>query len=103
VPTKSGDRQIPCAAVTLRKGHEVTPDDLQRALADLGDGGIPLVVRVVKEIPLTTWSRPQTGPLRKQGLPAPTKKPTAWYWDPRKGGYRKLSKAAVDRLLAGRG
>jgi putative long chain acyl-CoA synthase len=101
VPSEGGG-QIPCAAVTLREGHELKPADLERAMADLGDGGIPWVVRVVGEIPLTTWYRPQTGPLREQGLPAPTKKPTSWYWDPRKGGYRKLSKAAVDRLLAGR-
>ena len=102
VRTKRGVTEIPCAAVTLRKGWELTPGDLELALADLGDGGIPWVVRVVKEIPLTTWYRPQTGPLREHGLPAPTKKPTSWYWDPRKGGYRKLSKAAIDRLLAGK-
>ena len=40
-----------------------------------------------------------SGPLRDEGLPAPTKPPTAWYWDPRKGGYRAMSKAAADRLL----
>ena len=101
VRAESGS-QIPCAAVTLRKGVELTPRDLEHALADLGDGGIPWVVRVVEEIPLTTWYRPQTGPLREQGLPAPTVPPTSWYWDPRTGGYRKLSKAATDRLLAGK-
>jgi putative long chain acyl-CoA synthase len=102
VPTAKGGSQIPCAAVTLRNGRELTAADLDAGLADLGDGGIPWVVRVVDEIPLTTWFRPQTAPLRKQGLRPPTKSTRAWYWDPRKGGYRKLSKAAVERLLAGR-
>jgi putative long chain acyl-CoA synthase len=103
VPTTRGDSQIPCAAITLRAGRELTAADLDAGLADLGDGGIPWVVRVVDEIPLTTWFRPQTGPLRKAGLRPPAKSTRAWYWDPRKGGYRKLSKAAVERLLAGRG
>ncbi|HEX2162524.1 MAG TPA: hypothetical protein VHM02_01105, partial [Thermoanaerobaculia bacterium] len=92
-----------CAAVTLCEGRELKPADLRDALADLGDRGIPWVVRVVDEIPLTTWFRPQTGPLRAAGLPVPEGDEKAWYWDPRKGGYRKLSKAAVERLLAGRG
>jgi putative long chain acyl-CoA synthase len=103
VPTSDGGSQIPCAAVTLRDGGDLTPAELGEALADLGDGGIPWVIRVVDEIPLTTWFRPQTGPLRKQGLKPPGRSTLAWYWDPRKGGYRKLSKAAVERLLAGRG
>ncbi len=101
VKVKDGSR-IPCAAVTLREGRELAPADLERAMADLGDGGIPLVVRVVDEIPLTTWYRPQTASLRDVGLKLPTKTRPAWYWDPKKGGYRKLSKAAVERLLAGR-
>jgi putative long chain acyl-CoA synthase len=103
VPTAKGDSQIPCAAVTLRNGRELAAADLDAGLADLGDRGIPWVVRVVGEIPLTTWFRPQTGPLREEGLPLPGAGSKAWYWDPRKGGYRKLSKAAVERLLAGRG
>ena len=102
IPTKDGSAQIPCAAVTLRSGRTIEPADLKRALTDLGEAGIPWVVRVVEEIPLTTWFRPITGPLREEGLPAPTRKPTSWYWDPRMGGYRKLSKAASERLLAGK-
>ena len=102
VPTKDGSAQIPCAAVTLRKDRELDLQEVEHALSDLGDGGIPLVIRVVDEIPLTTWFRPQAGPLRAEGVPAPTKPATSWYWDPRKGGYRAMSKAAAERLLAGR-
>ena len=101
VPTGDGAARIPCAAVTVRSGHELEAADLERALADLGDGGIPWVVRVVDRIPLTTWYRPITGPLREQGLKVGGRGKPAWYWDPKKGGYRKLSKAAIERLLAG--
>jgi len=102
VPVADGSSRIPCAAVTLRGEMDLDVHAVERALADLGDGGIPWVIRVVDEIPLTTWFRPQSGPLRDQGLPMPAKQATAWYWDPRKGGYRALSKAARERLLAGR-
>ncbi len=91
--------EIPCAAVTLREGEKLELPALELALADLGDAGIPWVIRVVDRIPLTTWYRPINGPLKAEGLPEPTKPPTSWYWDPRKGGYRPMSKAARDRLL----
>ena len=94
----AGD-EVPCAAVTLRAGRELDIHEVEAALADLGDGGIPWVIRVVDRIPLTTWYRPITGPLRQEGLPEPAKPPDSWYWDPRKGGYRRMSKAARERLL----
>jgi len=90
---------VPCVAVTLVDGASITAAEIEQALADLGDEGIPWVVRVVDEIPLTTWYRPITGPLKRDGLPAPTSPPTSWYWDPRKGGYRRMSKAGRERLL----
>jgi len=96
---RPGGGAVPCAAVTLRKGRELDVHELERALADLGDGGIPWVVRVVDRIPLTTWYRPITGPLEREGIPDPTDPPTSWYWDPRKGGYRRMSKAGRERLL----
>ena len=91
--------EVPCAAVTLREGHGLDIHEVEAALEDLGDGGIPWVVRVVDEIPLTTWYRPITGPLREEGLPLPATPPDSWYWDPRKGGFRRMSKAAHARLL----
>ena len=87
----------------MREGHELEIGAVERALEDLGDGGIPRVIRVVDEIPLTTWYRPMSGPLRAEGLPEPTRRASprrSWYWDPKKGGYRKLSKAAIGRLLS---
>ena len=37
--------------------------------------------------------------IEREGIPDPTDPPSAWYWDPRKGGYRRMSKAARERLL----
>jgi putative long chain acyl-CoA synthase len=58
------------------------------------------VVQVVDSIPVTTWYRPVTGPLRKAGIPDPAEGQPAWYLD--RGGktYRPLSAAAHKRLVS---
>jgi putative long chain acyl-CoA synthase len=96
---REDETEVPCAAMTLHEGHELDLHEVERALADLGDAGIPAVIRVVDRIPLTTWYRPITGPLEQEGLPMPSTPPDSWYWDPRKGGYRRMSKAGRERLL----
>ena len=97
---REDETEVPCAAMTLHEGHKLDVHEVERALADLGDAGIPAVIRVVDRIPLTTWYRPITGPLEQEGLPMPSTPPDSWYWDPRKGGYRRMSKAGRERLLA---
>ncbi|HYZ79951.1 MAG TPA: acyl-CoA synthetase, partial [Solirubrobacteraceae bacterium] len=89
--------ELAVAAVTLRPGHELSAEAISRALAELEDGHRPAVVQVVDEIPVTTWYRPLTAPLREAGLPAPAKG-RAWYLD--RGGrrYRPLTEAARRRL-----
>jgi putative long chain acyl-CoA synthase len=94
----TGELALPAAAVTLREGAELAPADLDRVLARLGAPGRPLLVRVVAEIPVTTWYRPRTAPLRHDGLPAPTRPASAWYWNEERAGYRALTRAARDRL-----
>ncbi|HEV8152251.1 MAG TPA: hypothetical protein VGP78_04920, partial [Solirubrobacteraceae bacterium] len=42
---------------------------LDGALAPLAADARPAVVRVVDEIPVTTWFRPRTAPLRAEGIP----------------------------------
>ena len=80
----------------LRRARSSRSATVERALADLGDGGIPWVIRVVDEIPLTTWYRPDDAARsRPRGCPRRPKPATSWYWDPRKGGYRPMSKAAM--------
>jgi putative long chain acyl-CoA synthase len=69
VPDPDGDRQLAVAAVTLREGHELDPAELADALGNLPQGERPDIVHVVPEIPVTTWYRPNTAPLRERGVP----------------------------------
>ena len=45
----------------------------------------PAIVQVVDEIPVTTWFRPITGPLRDAGLPEPADKAERGTWTRRVG------------------
>jgi putative long chain acyl-CoA synthase len=97
----AGGRELAVAAVTLRPGHELSADTVTRALSELQDGHRPAVVHVVDEIPVTTWYRPLTAPLRAAGIPAPAER-RVWYLD--RGGrrYRPLTEAARRRLSSGK-
>ena len=99
VPAPAGEHELAIAAVTLRAGHELNARELSRALAELPAGQRPLIVRVVERIPVTTWFRPLTGPLRKEGIPAAGVGVTAWYLDASGERYRPLSDAARKRLV----
>ena len=99
VPTDAGAERPAARRVTLRPGASSTIREVERGARRPRRPRHPLVLRVVDGIPVTTWYRPITGPLEAEGLPAPTKPATAWYWDPRKGGYRPMSKAAETSLL----
>lgn len=90
---------VSVAAVRLREGHKLEPRDLGRVLGPLGSPGRPDVVRIVEEVPVTTWYRVRIGSLRAEGIPEPSKPATAWYWDDSKGVYRAMTKAAAERLL----
>ena len=92
--------ELAVAAVTLRPDHELSAEMLSHALSDLPDGHRPAVVHVIDEIPVTTWFRPLTRPLRQAGLPEPAEG-RAWYLD--RGGrrYRPLTEAARKRLSGG--
>jgi putative long chain acyl-CoA synthase len=93
-----GAEQLSVAAVTLRAGHELSAEMLSRAVAELPGTERPAVVHVVDQIPVTTWFRPLTRPLRDAGMPA-ADGGRAWYLD--RGGrrYRPLTAAARRRLL----
>ncbi len=62
----------------------------------------PQIVRVVERIPVTTWYRPLTGPLRDQGIPEPGPGVQAWYFDRGKERYRPLTSSARRRRVGGR-
>jgi putative long chain acyl-CoA synthase len=97
----AGGRELAVAAVTLRPSHALSADTVTRALSELQDGHRPAVVHVVDEIPVTTWYRPLTAPLRAAGIPAPAEG-RVWYLD--RGGrrYRPLTEAARRRLSSGK-
>ena len=52
------------------RGRRVEAEDLAAALSVLPADERPDVVRVVDEIPVTTWYRPSTAALREAGVPA---------------------------------
>jgi putative long chain acyl-CoA synthase len=87
------------AAVSLRKGHELTASDLDSALADLDESHRPVLVRVVDEIPVTTWFRPVTASLRDDGVPEPEAGGGA-FCQGSEGGYEPLTASARKRLAA---
>ena len=97
VPVNGSDHEVPVAAVTLREGDELHAKDIAAAMRGLAPGQRPAIVHVVEKIPVTTWWRPITAPLREAGIPEPGDGVQAWYLDGR-GGYRALTVAAHRRL-----
>jgi putative long chain acyl-CoA synthase len=83
--------EISVAAVTVRAGGELTARDLTETLMSLEPAQRPSIVHVVGEIPVTTWYRPLTGPLRAAGIPRARAGRAAWYRDAVRGTYRPLT------------
>jgi putative long chain acyl-CoA synthase len=92
--------ELAVAAVTLCPDQTLTAEALSDALGELPEGHRPAVVHVIDEMPVTTWFRPRTRPLREAGLPEPAQG-RVWYLD--RGGrrYRPLTDAARKRLSGG--
>lgn len=84
------------AAVSPRPGREITAAELSAAARELDDAERPAIVRIVDEIPVTTWYRPRTAVLRAEGLPEGAR---ALAWDRGRRAYRPLTAAARRRLL----
>ena len=83
--------EIAVAAVTLRAGGELTARDVTEALIGIDPAERPGIVHVVDKIPVTTWYRPLTGPLREAGILRPGEGGSAWYWDRARETYRPLT------------
>jgi putative long chain acyl-CoA synthase len=98
VRPNGGTHEVAIAAVTLRDGHGLAAKDIAAALRGLAGAERPAIVHVVDEIPMTTWFRPITGPLRRAGIPEPGEGRRAWYRESRGDGYRPLTAAAHRRL-----
>ena len=95
-----GEDDVAMAAVTLRSGCDLNARELSRALAPLPPDQWPVLVRVVAQIPVTTWYRPLTGPLRAEGIPEPGEGMRAWYLDASGERYRPLTGPARKRLAS---
>jgi putative long chain acyl-CoA synthase len=103
VSARPGEPEVAMASVTLRPGHELSPRELGRALGGLEPQGRPRIVKVVEEIPVTTWFRPLTAPFRAAGIPDPSGAgPQAWYLDAGGQHYRPLTTTAYRRLVGSR-
>jgi putative long chain acyl-CoA synthase len=94
-----GGHQAAVAAITLRQGSELRARDIALAVRHLPRHQRPTIVQVVAEIPVTTWFRPLTAPLRAAGLPRPDSPEQAWYLDASGETYRVLTDAARRRLV----
>lgn len=89
-PGEEEDGQVAVAAVTLRGGQELEAAHLTDALGALPPEQRPQFVRVVDELPVTTWFRPMTGPLRAEGIPADSDPGRTWKLDWASGQYKPL-------------
>ncbi len=95
--------ELAVAAVTLRGDRDLKPRDIAGALANLTPEERPAIVHVVDALPVTTWYRPMTGPLRAAGIPEPAEGKLAWYLDASGDSYRPLTAAARRRLMKAAG
>jgi len=81
-------------AVSLRDGQTLDPERVTQAVADLPLAHRPRYVRVVDEVPRTTWYRVRTEPLRAEGVPTG---PGVFVLDQSTGSYRRLRAATRTR------
>jgi putative long chain acyl-CoA synthase len=80
----------------LRDDRSLDARSLTNAMRVLPANARPAIVHVIDELPVTTWFRPMTGPLREAGLPAAGD--SAFYLDAGGERYRPLTVAARTRL-----
>ncbi|UTI63543.1 AMP-binding protein [Paraconexibacter antarcticus] len=95
-----GGKAVAVAAVTLREGQELTAAKVTEALSRLEPRRRPSLVRVVAELPVTTWFRPLSGQLRAEGIPTVGQDLPVWVFDEERAAYRKLTLAARKKLAS---
>jgi putative long chain acyl-CoA synthase len=102
-PVERDGATLAVAAVTQRAGHKaLSSAALTAAFAHAGDEAAPDVVRVVEEIPLSEWFRPQPAHLRSAGIPAATADRPVWQLNRRTGRFRLAGRAGkAEAALAG--
>ncbi|MDQ6835951.1 MAG: AMP-binding protein [Actinomycetota bacterium] len=90
VRPKRRRNDVAVAAVVLRAGFSLSGDDLVGALGSLDPEQRPEVVQVVDSIPVTTWFRPVTTPLRAAGMPEAGEGKEIWALGRDRESYRRL-------------
>jgi putative long chain acyl-CoA synthase len=99
IPGK-GDSQLAVAAVTLEPDETIDAGAVTGVLSGLDRDQRPTLVRVVDEIPVTTWYRPITTTLRDQGVPAVIEARPVFFRGPRSQSYKPLTDVERRRLAA---
>jgi putative long chain acyl-CoA synthase len=94
-------RELAVAAVTLAPGEQLSASELTAALRVLPRARRPTLVRVVDQIPVTTWYRPITSSLRDEGITAPGAGSPVFYRGPRADNYREYTDVDHGRLVGG--
>ena len=94
-------RELAVAAVTLAPGEHLSASELTAVLRVLPRARRPTLVRVVDQIPVTTWYRPIASSLRDEGIPAPSADSRVFYRGPRADNYRAYTDADHERLVGG--
>jgi putative long chain acyl-CoA synthase len=89
-----GGHDLLVVAVTLQDGAELDVDEVSGAAAALDPGSRPHLVRVVDEIPHTTWYRLLKAPLRSEGFVLSSRSRPVWYREVATGRWLKLTAAA---------
>jgi putative long chain acyl-CoA synthase len=93
------EHEVAIAAVTSRRGLELSAREIGRSLSSIPASQRPLIVHIVDEIPVTAWFRPITGPLRAAGIPESAEGRCVWYRDAGGNAYRPMTEAAYRRLF----
>ncbi|MGD9622639.1 MAG: acyl-CoA synthetase [Mycolicibacterium sp.] len=99
-PVQAQGQTIAVTALGLRPGGSVPAADLSDALINLPVGKAPGIVHVVPELSLTATYRPLAGPLRRQGVPKPSR--NAWYRDTDTQRYKRLTAAVRNEIVGSR-
>jgi putative long chain acyl-CoA synthase len=93
VSTDGAAGQVAVAAVTVRPDEELTSADIDAGLQGVPVNARPAIVHVVERIPVTTWFRPLTSPLREAGVPGADAR--VWQLDPDTGAYVPASETTA--------
>ncbi|MBO0854433.1 MAG: AMP-binding protein [Nocardia sp.] len=93
---REGSVTLAVAAVSVRAGFRLTPDDVTEGLRGLDRDQRPDVVHVVEEIPRSSSYRPSVRAVQARLRLEPGE--NTWYYDRDADRYQILTEAALDRM-----